>query len=299
MYAIALDLGGTAIKAGIYDDAGHQHAVHSIPTPQPATPEAVLVALADLCQTLDPDGHITCVGLGVPGITDAAGRVVKTAINLEKTLWQNIPLAEHLEQLTNRQVILANDANCAGLGEVWLGAAREKELQDVLMLTLGTGVGGAVILKGKLFTGHGGAGAELGHIGLNIDGPACNCGSHGCLEQYVSIHGIERLTGKDPHTLGLLAQQGDVQALAAWEKVGRYLGAGLTSLVYIFTPQAIVIGGGVSASSQFFLPRALAEVKTRVLPACAEGLILRAAQLGNDAGMAGAARLAFQTFGEQ
>ncbi|WP_218080434.1 ROK family protein [Anthocerotibacter panamensis] len=291
--AIAIDLGGTAIKAGVYDSQGNQLRTHSIPTPQPATPEAVLIALVDLIQYLDAKREISRVGVGVPGIADALGRIVKTAINLNH--WHNIPLAEQLEQLTNRRVVVANDANCAGLGEVWLGAARNQD--EALVLTLGTGVGGAVILGGRLFTGHGGAGAELGHIVLHADGPPCNCGSNGCLEQYVAAPAIHRSTGMDPHTLGIQAQKGDPTALAHWENIGRLLGAGLTSLIYIFTPQVIVIGGGVSASSAFFIPRAVAEIERRVMPACREGLVVKVAQLGNDAGIAGAARLAFQMLG--
>ncbi|WP_287131364.1 ROK family protein [Candidatus Cyanaurora vandensis] len=291
-YAIALDLGGTAIKAGVYDTTGHQHAVLQIPTPQPAAPDLVLLALADLIEHLDPKRLAPRVGIGVPGVTDRAGRVVKTAINLHQ--WHHVPLAEQIEQLTRRATVTGNDANCAGLGEAWLGAARG--VADALVLTLGTGVGGAVILEGRFFVGYNGAGAELGHIGLNMAGPPCNCGSQGCLEQYVSAPAITRWAGQNPFLLGQLARQGDPVALAQWEQMGRYLGAGLSSLVYIFTPQMIVIGGGVAASHQFFLPSALAELERRVLLPCRVGLTLCPALLGNDAGIAGAARLAFQTF---
>jgi len=288
--AMGIDLGGTAIKAGIYTADGNLVKSTSRPTPRPATPEAVLITLVDLIQHLDPTGEVPSIGIGVPGITDRAGRIVKTAINLDH--WHHIPLAEQIEQLTNRSAVLANDANCAGLGEVWLGAARG--FADVLMLTLGTGVGGAIILDGQLLVGQGGAAAELGHIGLNMQGPACNCGSRGCLEQYVAAPAIERLTGYTPKVLGELAAEGNLEALGAWSQIGSYLGVGLASLAYVFAPQAIVIGGGVSASSAYFLPSALAELEERVLLPCREGLQVVVAQHGNDAGMEGAARLAFQ-----
>jgi len=293
-YAIALDLGGTSIKAGVYDSEGRAQGLTQIPTPQPATPEAVLIALVDLIEQLDPEHKAARVGIGVPGVTDATGRIVRTAINLEKTLWHQIPLAEQIEQLTRRATVIANDANAAGLGEAWLGAARG--FKDALVLTLGTGVGGAVILDGKLFVGPAGAGAELGHIVLDLNGPACNCGSQGCLEQYVSASAIQRITGESAQDLAQRASAGDPTAVAHWQRIGRYLGAGLSSLVYVFTPEVIVIGGGVSPSAGFFLPSAQAELERRVLAPCRAGLKLCAAQLGNDAGMAGAARLAFQTF---
>lgn len=291
-YALAIDLGGTAIKGGLYTQTGQPVNQTTIPTPYPASPEQVLLALTDLIRQLDPQHLASIVGIGVPGITDRRGRIVKTAINLHH--WHNIPLAEALEPLINRRVVAANDANCAGLGEVWLGAARG--LEDVLLLTLGTGVGGAVILAGRLFSGYGGAGAELGHITLWADGPGCNCGSRGCLEQYVAIPAIQRRTGLDPLSLSQKALQGDPIALAQWQEIGQYLGIGLSSLIYVFNPQAIVIGGGISASAELFMPSARAEIDQRVLPACREDLLLIPAELGNDAGMVGAARLAFQTF---
>jgi glucokinase len=171
-----------------------------------------------------------------------------------------------------------------------LGAGRH--FQDLILLTLGTGVGGAVVLKGELFVGRQGTAAELGLITLNPDGPPCNSGNRGSLEQYGSVQAIQRQTGRSPAELYQQAQSGDVAAITFWQTYGRWLGAGLASLVYVLTPEAIILGGGVSAAANLFLPTVLQELEERVLPSSREGLQVLVAELGNRAGMVGAARLA-------
>ncbi|MBD2161679.1 ROK family protein [Limnothrix sp. FACHB-1083] len=287
---IGVDLGGTAIKLGRYTATGDCLASLVIDTPQPATPTAVTEAIAAAIQQLDPDRGAIAIGIGTPGPADAAGRIARVAINLEG--WRDVPLADWMEAATGRSTILANDANCAGLGEAWLGAGRQ--FQDLLVLTLGTGVGGAVILGGELFAGRTGAAGELGLITLNPDGPPCNSGNQGSLEQYTSVQAVRRRTGLEPHQVAAKAAAGDLEAIAFWAAYGRDLGAGLASLIYIFTPEALVIGGGISAGAQWFFPAMEAEVNRRVLPSSREGLQMVVAELGNQAGMAGAARLAWQ-----
>ncbi len=292
---IGIDLGGSAIKLGRFAADGSSSRSFSVPTPQPATPTAVLHAIADAIGQLDPKGECAAIGLGTPGPVDASGRIAKVAINLSG--WQNVPLADWLQEKTGRPVILANDANCAGLGEAWLGAGRG--FRNMILLTLGTGVGGAIILNGELFVGHTGAAAELGLITLNLYGPPCNSGNQGSLEQYVSVQGIRRSTGVDPEELGHMAKAGNHQALESWQTYGHQLGAGLASLIYVLTPEAIVIGGGISASAEFFLPATQAEIERRVIPECRPGLQLLRAELGNQAGIVGAAKLAWQLMGKQ
>ncbi|WP_421656492.1 ROK family protein [Leptothermofonsia sp. ETS-13] len=247
---LGVDLGGTAIKLGRFSrDGACLHSL-SVPTPQPSTPEAVLAAMAEAIAQIDPEKQAIAIGVGTPGPADATGRIARVAINLIG--WHNVPLADWLEAKTERPVIIANDANCAGLGEAWLGAGRW--YQNLILLTLGTGVGGAIILNGKLFVGHHGTAGELGLITLNPEGPPCNSGNRGSLESYTSVQAIRRRTGMEPEELGMLALAGDSQALAFWQTYGRDLGAGLASLIYVLTPEAIIIGGGVSASADFFLP---------------------------------------------
>ena len=285
---LGIDLGGTAIKLGRFSQDGTCLQSLSVATPQPATPAAVVEVMVNAISQLDRAQQSIAIGVGTPGPADAAGRIARVAINLEQ--WRDVPLADWLEAKTGLPTVLANDANCAGLGEAWLGAGRR--FRNSIMLTLGTGVGGAIILNGKLFTGHQGTAGELGLITLNPDGPACNSGNRGSLEQYVSVPAIRRRTGLEPAELGALAAAGDPDALAFWQIYGQDLGVGLASLIYVLTPEAVVIGGGVSASAEFFLPAVQTEIERRVLPSSRAGLQLLPAELGNQAGMVGAAKLA-------
>ncbi len=287
---LGIDLGGSAIKLGRFNQDGRCLQALTVPTPHPATPDAVLVAMVAAIAHIDPEQQAIAIGVGTPGPTDATGRIARVAINLNG--WHDVPLADWLEAKTDRPTVLANDANCAGLGEAWLGAGRW--YRNLILLTLGTGVGGAIILDGKLFTGHHGAAGELGLITLNPDGPPCNSGNRGSLEQYASVSAIRRRTGLEPDALSAKAIAGDAKALAFWQEYGRDLGAGLASLVYVLTPEAIVIGGGVCASADLFFPAIQSELEKRVLSSSRAGLQLLRAELGNQAGMVGAARLAWQ-----
>ncbi|MCP9932626.1 ROK family protein [Cyanobium sp. Candia 9D4] len=290
---IGIDLGGTAIKLARCDQQGTVLAEAEVPTPQPAVPGAVCMALADAVDAIDPDRLADRVGIGLPGPCDAAGRVARISINLPG--WRDVPLAAWLEARLGRRVILGNDANGALLGEAWLGAARG--VGDVLLLTLGTGVGGAVLLGGRLFTGHGGAAAEPGLIGVDPEGPPCRSGNRGSLEQFCSLGGLARLSPLDPRELCRHADAGDTEALAVWEAYGRPLGVGLSSLLYVLTPELVLIGGGLSAASHHFLPAVWREVEERVLAVSREGLAIRRCALGNGAGRLGAVRLALDRLG--
>ncbi len=290
---IGIDLGGTAIKLARCDGRGTVLAEAEVPTPRPAVPGAVCMALAEAVEAIDPDGLAERVGIGLPGPCDAAGRLARISINLPG--WRDVPLAAWLEARLERRVILGNDANCALLGEAWLGAARG--VGDVLLLTLGTGVGGAVLLEGRLFTGHGGAAAEPGLIGVDPDGPPCRSGNRGSLEQFCSLGGLARLSPLDPRELCRRADAGDTEALAVWEAYGRPLGVGLSSLLYVLTPELVLIGGGLGAASHHFLPAVWREVEERVLAVSRQGLTIRRCALGNGAGRLGAVRLALDRLG--
>ena len=287
---LGIDLGGTAIKLGRFTSEGDCIASLSVPTPQPSKPEAVVGAIAQAVKEIDPQTESLAIGLGSPGPVDASGRIAKVAINLAG--WKNVPLSDLLEPQIHRPVVVANDANCAGMGEVWLGAG--KGFRNFILLTLGTGVGGAVILDGKLFTGSNGAAGELGLVTINLYGPECNSGNRGSLEQYLAVGAIRRQTGFEPQKLGQMAAAGNRQALEFWETYGHYLGAGLASSIYILGPEAIAIGGGISASAEYFLPATWQEIERRVLPESRVGLQLLPAKLGNQAGIVGAAKLAWQ-----
>ncbi len=286
---IGVDLGGTAIKIGRFFEDGTCTQSVSIATPQPAKPESVINAIAKAVQQLNKNNNCIAIGFGTPGPTDIHRRIAKKSINLPG--WDDVPVADWLEAQTGLKTILENDANCAGIGEAWLGAGRK--FQNFILLTLGTGVGGAIFIDGKLFTGRCGAAGELGLITLNPDGFPCRSGNQGSVEQYTSIGSIRRQTGKEPAEIGELAQAGDKAALEFWQSYGKSLGAGLASLIYVLTPEAVIIGGGISASSKFFLPATFLEIEKRVLPTSRPDLQLLTAELGNHAGMLGAAKLAW------
>ena len=290
---IGVDLGGTAIKLGRFARDGTLLEALEIPTPRPAMPGAVTVAIAEAVERLDPQRLAPLVGVGHPGPSDRHGRLARIAINLPG--WLDVPLADWLEPLLERRVTCANDANCALVGERWHGAARGA--RDVLLLTLGTGVGGAVLLDGELFTGRGGAAAEPGLIGIQPDGPPCNSGNRGSLESYCSIAGLARLSALDPEELCRRADVGDPEALAVWRRYGERLGQGLSSLLYVLTPRLVLLGGGLSAAIDHFLPSVWLQLERRVLAESRGELVIRRCALGNGAGRLGAARLALERWG--
>ncbi len=288
---IGIDLGGTATKFGRFLVDGTCIRSLSVPTPQPARPDAVIDTIVYAIEKLAPElSEIAAIGIGTPGPADVLGRVAQIAINLEG--WVDIPVARLLQSRTGIPTIVANDGNCAGVGEKWLGAGRQ--YRDFVLLTLGTGVGGAVFLNGELFTGRAGSAGELGLITLDAGGHPCNSGNRGSLEQFLSGQAIRRITGKEPKLMGELAAAGDPDALRFWESYGCNLGVGLTSIMYILTPEVAIIGGGISASAKFFLPAAEREIDRRVMQVSRPGFKIVAAELGNQAGIVGAAKLAWE-----
>jgi glucokinase len=293
---IGIDLGGTAIKLGRFTEEGKCLQSLSVPTPQPAYPNATIDLMADAIEKLAPGmANISAIGVGTPGPADSAGRIARIAINLEG--WIDIPVATLIQSRTGIPTIVGNDGNCAGLGEHWLGAGRH--YRNSVLLTLGTGVGGAVFLNGALFTGHAGSAGELGLIVLDAAGHPCKSGNNGSLEQFLSGQAIQRMTGKEPKELGILAAAGDRSALEFWDNYGQNLGIGLTSIIYILTPEVAIIGGGISASARYFLPAAKREIDRRVMATSRPGFKLIEAELGNQAGITGAAKLAWEMLGHK
>ncbi len=287
---IGVDLGGTAIKLGRFSADGTLLAERQVATPQPAMPGAICIALVEAIEALDPERRASLVGVGLPGPMDVKARVARICINLPG--WEEVPLADWLETRLQRKVTLANDGNCALVGEAWKGAAQG--CRDVVLLTLGTGVGGGVMLSGHLFTGHNGAAAEPGLISFDPKGPACNSGNRGSLEQFASISALRRLWDGDPAELATLASSGDSAAQAVWSQYGRTIGVGISSLVYLFTPELVLVGGGIAGAAAHFLPSLCQEVEQRVQAASREGLRIEPCALGNGAGRLGAARLAIE-----
>ena len=224
---IGVDLGGSAIKMGVFVEDGTCLKSISLSTPQPANPKPVVNAIAQGIKQLQQDFNCKAIGLGMPGPTDNTRRIAQKSINLPG--WDDVPVADWLEAQTGLPTLLENDANCAAIGESWLGTGRN--FKDFILLTLGTGVGGGIFIDGKLFTGRFGAAGELGLITLDRNGLPCRSGNTGSLEQYASIGAVLRMTGKEPAEMGKLAQEGNKGAIEFWRNYGNILGSGLASLI--------------------------------------------------------------------
>ena len=270
---LAIDIGGTSVKLGVVDETGAvlAKAEESVSFDGYETP--ILTTVLEAVKTfVDAQGlsPASFVGVGVSAtgqIDSRAGTVVGTCGNVPHYIGS--PIKAELETLFGLPVTVANDANCMCLGEVWVGGA--KGYTDVIGVTLGTGVGGGILTGGRLLEGARGLGGEIGHYRLHaLDGVPCTCGAVGCWERYAATTALVRAAKeKNPHWTDEIAQ-------------------GLAGMVHIFNPQLILIGGGVSAQQKLLIDPIAAKVKASVMPAFAEGLEVRAAQLHNDAGMVGA-----------
>lgn len=301
-----VDLGGTTVKMGLFDPEGNRLQEWEIPTRKEEDGVHILPDIAaSIRQTCTARGiadeEVLGIGIGVPGAV-INERLVPQAVNLG---WKDKDAAEELGKLTGLPVAIGNDANVAALGEAWQGGG--KGFRDLLLVTLGTGVGGGVITGGRLLTGAKGAGGEIGHIHLEDDEPeACGCGNHGCFEEYASATGAVRvakrvlaeteeestLRGKDFTCKDLFdaAAAGDAVAEKATRKYGEYLGKGLAVCASVLNPEAIVLGGGVTKAGNVLIDLLRPSFERCVFPGCAD-VEFKLATLGNQAGIVGAAKL--------
>ncbi len=306
-YAFGVDIGGTTCKIGFFDTRGELIDKWEIRTNTENKGESILsdVALAvdnKLAQEGISKDEVEGIGIGVPGPVRSDG-VVNTCVNLG---WGVVNVAESLGALTGLKVKVGNDANVAALGEMWQGGA--KGCKDVIMVTLGTGVGGGVIVDGRIVAGFNGAGGEIGHMTVNPDEiEACNCGQYGCLEQYASATGIvrvakrklaktaeetslrkfENLSAKDVFDE---AKAGDAVALDLVDEVCGILGAALSNIACVVNPEVIVIGGGVSKAGEILIRTIQKHYIETSFHAC-RNTRFALADLGNDAGMYGCVEL--------
>jgi glucokinase len=306
--AIGVDVGGTKILAGHISRDGSIGRRTEVPSPN-GSEEELLAALDEVVEGLVEDG-VAAVGYGVPSNLDRhTGRALR-AVNLPI---EDVDFVGRGRERFGLPVGLENDANAAALAEWRLGAGRRTS--NLVMLTLGTGVGGGVVIDGMTFRGAHGLGAELGHVTLNPDGPPCpgNCPNRGCLEAYCSGQAIERdateLASDKPDSrlaqsikdgkvsgpdLVKAAEEGDRDALFIFDNFARMLGVAIAGFVNVFEPERLTIGGGLSRASHLFLDRAVQEADARALPALLRRTRIALAEGGADAGMIGAAVLAAQ-----
>lgn len=294
----AVDLGGTHLRVALVDDKGNilQHLKQE--TPKGDSPDGILDALASAAREWRCDEQpVVAASIMVPGAVDCDKAVVVQAPNLPSLI--NFELKAELQRRLGWPVFLENDANAAAVGEMWLGAARG--CKDVISVTLGTGVGGGVILNGKLWRGSHGSAGEIGHTTVDpFSGLKCKCGNTGCLELFASATaivrmarelGMKELTAEDVYEAG---RNGDEQALSVFKRFGMYLGIGLANLMNLIDPQIIVISGGATNGWDLFANEMYRQVGERAFRATAQQVKIARAECGDNAGLLGAARIALQ-----
>ena len=294
---LAIDLGGTNLRMAAVRADGHVFPVKKTPTPKGSGPAGLLNALenlADQCRaTLDGGERVVGFGAGIPA--NIVNGPVQGLPNYSEI--EGMDLGAELRAKFGVPVVLENDATAAAIGENWLGAS--KDVRDSIMITLGTGVGGGIIINNEPLRGIDGTAGKIGHMCVEPDGHPCKCGSKGCIEEYASASAIKRMA--QDAGLGILdsfdvyraAQSGDENAREVFDSVGRYLGITLGSLVNAFNPEMIVIGGGASASWDAFIDPLTTELKFRAFAEPAERVQIVRGTLGDNAGLLGAARSLF------
>lgn len=305
---LGIDIGGSSTKTGIFKSSGECLARTRLKTP-PGRDGIRLLSktLADWVLSTGL-GTLTAAAAGCPGPLDSNTGVLHRALNLPG--WENIPVASVLEDAVGIPVFLENDANLAALGEWW--ATFPNPLPSLACLTLGTGVGGGIVLEGKIFKGSGGRGGEFGHITVQPDGNVCGCGSRGCLETFAG--GVflskraeesaianprsllaERLKEKgrlEPEDITIACENGDEAAIKLYEETGKYLGIAIGSIINIFAPEEVVISGGVSRAGGYIMDPLLRSVEERTFPEFLSETTIRPGKLLEHAGVSGAAKLA-------
>ncbi|MGC1679439.1 MAG: ROK family protein [Candidatus Binataceae bacterium] len=309
-YVIGLDMGGTNIRCAAVARDGRVLFVRRAPSQADASGPAVASNIARQVRALEADarqrgmGAADAIGVAVPGPLDVYRGVVMAAPHVKA--WRAFPLRAKLKAELGRPVVVENDANAWALGEFWLGAARKH--REVVLLTLGTGIGGGLIVGGKIFHGRSGMAGELGHITVEPDGMPCDCGSRGCVEAYASSSGIRGLVARrldarkaipakyldadgnfSVRAMTVCARAHDPLALETFAEAGRYLGIAIASLLNIFNPDLVVIGGGVSGALPYMRKTMTAEVRLRAFTAIAAQARIVRASLGSIGGVVGAA----------
>ena len=285
---LGVDVGGTKVAVAAVEGGEARHAVEH-PTVLEST-EALLGGIETaIREVAAAAGEPEAIGIGVPSqIEFATGRVL-ASVNIPLA---GVPLREELSRRFGAPVYVDNDASCAALA-----VAQAIGATELVMLTLGTGVGGGVVTGGRIFRGAHGLGGELGHVVVEADGPECpggGCPNRGCLEALCSGTALERAAGRKGREVVEAARGGDAEAQGHLDRLGRYLGIGISNMVNAFQPEQVVIGGGLSAAADLFLETAVAEAGSRALPALWERTTVQVARAGNAAGVIGAGLLALQ-----
>ncbi|MEU7854637.1 ROK family glucokinase [Nonomuraea sp. NPDC049141] len=307
MLTIGVDIGGTKVAAGVVDDDGTIVAQALKPTPADR-PDQVAATVAEVVRELAQDREIEAVGVGAAGFVDETRSIVRFAPNLA---WREEPLQKKISGLIGLPVVIENDANAMAWGEAKFGAGRGQS--HIVCITVGTGIGGGFVFDGKLFRGHWGMGAELGHMQVVPHGRLCGCGQIGCWEQYASGNALvaeaRHIAAVQPRRAEILlglaggtiegeevteaAKLGDEASLLAFDSIADWLGQGMADLAAVLDPGCFIVGGGVSRAAEFFLDRTRETFARRLTGRGHRPLAeIRLAELGASAGLVGAADLA-------
>ena len=305
-----VDLGGTTINIGLVSPDGRilaqQHCASEVANGVGPVLDQIAKIIHKLKEEVDSSISVKSLGIGVAGKVDFKKGLLREATNLSN--WIDVKLGDELSKRLGMDVVVDNDANVAALGEHAFGAGRG--INEMLMITLGTGVGGGLILGGKIYRGADGVAGEFGHTVIQQDGPICSCGRRGCVESFVGVKAIlqiaraklasrgdsslhhieiENITPKD---ISLSAQEGDRLAIEIFCEVGTYLGIGIANVANFLNIERVVVGGGVAKAGDFILEPARTSLKQRALKVPGETVKVVPAALGDSAGLVGAARLA-------
>lgn len=296
MYYIGVDLGGTYTKIGLVDKKGKIIAKRTLKTMNYKRSSLIdkIVDSIDklLIEKKLKRRNISGIGMGLPGLIDSRRGVVRYLVNIPG--WRNVYLKRLLEARLNIKTYIDNDVNLMTLGELYYGAG--KNAGNLICITLGTGVGGGIVIDGKLYRGTDLVAGEIGHIPINEKGPRCNCGGIACIESYIgNRYLIKKLKKKNKKfTFELVdkaARMGDRFAIRFWKEVGTKLGIALTGVINFLNPEKIVIGGGIANAGRFLFDPLKETVKKRAMKIQGKSVKIVKAKLGGDAGIIGAAIL--------
>ncbi|NLG25237.1 MAG: ROK family protein [Clostridiales bacterium] len=308
MVYVGVDLGGTGIKAGVVDGQGRMLSRVECPTlvergHEPVVHDMAMLALRAVEESGRRLADVHSVGVGIPGIMDPATGIVPFCTNLA---WHQVPLVKLMQRVIDKPIFVENDATVAGLAESVAGVSAG--CQNSVFLTLGTGVGGGIVLNGKVYSGPHGVASELGHMIVMIDGEECTCGNKGCWERYASATALIRM-GREAakaHPKSALnasidnmtakavvdaAKAGDAAATEVFDRYTYFIALGLVNIVNFLDPEIIALGGGVSAAGEFLLKPVREKLKAMVFYKDMPYARVELAKLGNDAGIIGAAML--------
>lgn len=314
-YYLGIDLGGTKILTGLADAEGNILASSRCDT-QAEMGESQIIKnmIGTVNEVLEEvnlaRGHVKALGIGSPGPLDTENGIIVESANIP---WENVHIVDIMEDKLGIKTLLENDANAAALAEKWFGAGRD--VDDMVYLTISTGIGGGAVIKKELFSGYSNNACEIGHTVIDPNGPLCGCGNHGCLESFASGKSIGRMAKEavkskqsglileladgdmdkiDAAICAEAARKGDKTAADIFSTAGFYLGIGLGNVVNIFNPQLIVLGGGVMKSSDLFLDKALEVMHKNALDASLSVLEIKKAELGDKIGLMGALAVAMK-----